>query len=367
MRPSLILVALLACGRSEPDSSPADAAESDAAIDAEPACEPTRSCNGLECGTVDDGCGTPLGCGTCGAPETCGATNECGCDTTCTAQPVASASHPTGIALDANHVYWYAELGVARRGRAGGMVEWVGGANEGTDVVVDSTYVLWNSKLGADVLRHRLADSSTFSQETLIDEVFGEAAGLTLHAGRVYFASVNHDAVGYKPVGSASSDTAFTFSTASAPRYLTANDTHFFWHETLSGGATRIVRKSKAGGAVEPVIADATGMSSFAGHGSELFVANAATNKILRVGADKTVSPFADGQDAAHGFSFDGTYVYWADGSTIVRAPITGGAPKVLATAQNDPHATVTDGVDLYWTNDAGGQVMQLPLCGCAP
>jgi hypothetical protein len=45
-------------------------------------CTPLAACPvGLNCGTIDDGCGGTLNCGTCNAPETCGGggtANQCG-------------------------------------------------------------------------------------------------------------------------------------------------------------------------------------------------------------------------------------------------------------------------------------------------
>jgi len=53
-------------------------------------CQPRGCPAGLDCGTVDDGCGGQAQCGTCTAPQTCegsGTPNQCGCTpTTCAAQ-----------------------------------------------------------------------------------------------------------------------------------------------------------------------------------------------------------------------------------------------------------------------------------------
>lgn len=56
-------------------------------------CTPDNNpCDGRECGTVDDGCGTPVSCGTCSGTDTCNASGLC----ICTPDPNACAGRECG-------------------------------------------------------------------------------------------------------------------------------------------------------------------------------------------------------------------------------------------------------------------------------
>jgi hypothetical protein len=65
----------------------------------------------------------------------------------------------------------------------------------------------------------------------------------------------------------------------------------------------------------------------------------------------------------------DATNVYVAEtiGGSVVKVPIGGGAPVVLATKQSAPTGIVVDGANVYWTNQNGGSVMKVPIGGGAP
>lgn len=59
----------------------------------------------------------------------------------------------------------------------------------------------------------------------------------------------------------------------------------------------------------------------------------------------------------------DGAFLYWAEygRGRIMRAPKTGGAPIILACAQDKARALAVDANFVYWTTEDGGTVMKAP------
>jgi sugar lactone lactonase YvrE len=103
------------------------------------------------------------------------------------------------------------------------------------------------------------------------------------------------------------------------------------------------------------------------------------TNQVGVVGNALTAPIDGDGgtttigynQDQATGIAVDSTGVYWANlgqyqvgqstgTGTIVRWPLDGGSPTVLASGQPAPHSIALDATRIYWTNLADGTVMKL-------
>lgn len=66
----------------------------------------------------------------------------------------------------------------------------------------------------------------------------------------------------------------------------------------------------------------------------------------------------------------DASYVYWttsvANGA-VMRAPVGGGAPSVLAGGQSLPGGLTLDAVNIYWGNQGSKDIMMAPLGGGAP
>jgi hypothetical protein len=59
------------------------------------------------------------------------------------------------------------------------------------------------------------------------------------------------------------------------------------------------------------------------------------------------------------GIAVDGSNVYWVAGEDIMRAPLAGGAPVVVASGQTQPTGIAVDDARVYWTN-FGGAVLSL-------
>jgi hypothetical protein len=60
--------------------------------------------------------------------------------------------------------------------------------------------------------------------------------------------------------------------------------------------------------------------------------------------------------------AIDEENVYWTDLSagTVSKIALTGGAPVVLASDQDEPWTVAVDSTSVYWTNSGSGTVMKL-------
>src|SRR5262249_49957541 len=73
----------------------------------------------------------------------------------------------------------------------------------------------------------------------------------------------------------------------------------------------------------------------------------------------------ASGQGAPGTLRIDANNLYWLNGGHIgqvVKMPLHGGVPTILADAQDFPHSLAIDNSALYWTNSIGGQVMMVQI-----
>jgi hypothetical protein len=68
----------------------------------------------------------------------------------------------------------------------------------------------------------------------------------------------------------------------------------------------------------------------------------------------------------------DATNIYWTNtaGGTVMQMPLAGGAPITLAKGQVSPYSLVVDEGNVYFTTFDGGQsgtIMKVPIGGGAP
>jgi hypothetical protein len=101
----------------------------------------------------------------------------------------------------------------------------------------------------------------------------------------------------------------------------------------------------------------------------------------LEGGPAAIVAKTGDGYAYPHDLALDATWLYWTDlvRGAVVRAPKAGGAVETIASAQSRPTSIARDGDVLVWSNEGeqtalkdgkfydGGSIMRMPVTGGAP
>lgn len=82
-----------------------------------------------------------------------------------------------------------------------------------------------------------------------------------------------------------------------------------------------------------------------------------------------TPTILASGQDRPTGITTDGTAVYWATlGGDVMKVDKSGGTPATMASEQTGALAIAVDSASVYWTTVFGTRsIMKVPLSGGAP
>jgi hypothetical protein len=55
------------------------------------------------------------------------------------------------------------------------------------------------------------------------------------------------------------------------------------------------------------------------------------------------------------------------DDGVVMKAPLGGGSPEVLASGQGRPNCIAVDDANVYWTNLGGGTITKIPIEGGTP
>jgi hypothetical protein len=91
------------------------------------------------------------------------------------------------------------------------------------------------------------------------------------------------------------------------------------------------------------------------------------------VAADPLAGEVLASEQSPGFIAVDRANVYWTNalcdgGGSVMKVPIDGGAPVVLASGQDCPLGIAVDDTSVYWTNNiAGGSVMKAPIAGGPP
>jgi hypothetical protein len=146
-----------------------------------------------------------------------------------------------------------------------------------------------------------------------------------------------------------------------------------FWTNESSGSSDGTVMSAPVGGGTAPV-AIASGQSTpfgIAVGGGSVFWTNIGnipavmTAPVAPLGGGSAPTVFA-AATSPWAIVTDGTNVYWSDDDSIYGAPFTSGAsPVTIASGQAFPFDLAVDGTSVYWSSGSGtGAVMSAPKTG---
>lgn len=109
---------------------------------------------------------------------------------------------------------------------------------------------------------------------------------------------------------------------------------------------------------------DSASYGSIAADGTYLYFTLDSKGDILRIDQQNMVKPLVGGQVGTKGITSDGKHVYWGTSNgAVMRVPVEGGPPQMIASGQAKPDLLTTDATNVYWVVESGqgSSVMTLP------
>ncbi|MFO0755418.1 MAG: hypothetical protein U0359_02940 [Byssovorax sp.] len=277
--------------------------------------------------------------------DTCSAVESCTVVTLADQRP-----GPSALAVDTTHVYWVDRGGgggtsaIVRELKAGGEVEVLAtGQGNVPSLALDQTHVYWTNLAGPDI------DPSLVAVMRVPKEG-GDAEALS--------------PVQTNPWGLATAEGQVLWT--NLPAGGAATPTGEVWTMPASGGEAMLLasgQKTPISLAVQGGTAYWLNGGSAPGEESAVLAANTSGGEAMTL---------AEGAFFPLGLSVDESSVYFTNTRTmegmgnVMKVPVGGGDPAVVAEAQDHPSTVVRSGDHLFWTNagsaDAGsiGAVMKL-------
>jgi hypothetical protein len=239
---------------------------------------------------------------------------------------------------------------------------------------------------------------------TLATFGFSMPDGLALDATHLYWTDWDAGTIESLPLAGGNPTTLVSGLTQ--PRALAVDATHVYWSTPtsvmmapLAGGFATPLASAESGvvqlvasdsyvyafgptfiDALYPTAPGTTGtgivtgseyLATFAMAGSQPVWATAPSSPDASDGALLTMSPgthqvvtLATGVDCGGVAIAQGT-VYFSDSSELLKVPVGGGTPTVIATNQGWPSNLTSDGTNLYWVS--GSSLVKMPLTGGTP
>jgi sugar lactone lactonase YvrE len=220
---------------------------------------------------------------------------------------IIGASTPTGVAVDAAHVYWGNAGSAQTIGRAnldgtGANQSFITGTDTAEGVAVDAAHLYWGNAGSAQTIGRANLDG-TGADQTFISGALG-TRGVAVDAAHVYWANVGPDAIGRANLDGTGANQTF-ITGANTPHGVAVDAAHVYW-------------------------------------------ANAGDGTIGRANLDGTNpnQTFITGASSPMGVAVDAAHVYWTNNSTnaIGRANLDGtGADQSFITGASAPVEVAVD------------------------
>jgi hypothetical protein len=249
-------------------------------------------------------------------------------------------------------------------------------------IAVDSTYVYWADNSGGNrgIRRMPLGGGAV---TTLATVNANSLESIAVSSSAVFWTDIGAGTVMSVPL--AGGEVTALASSQNNPANIAVDETNVYW--TNLGTWKSDETTSYVDGAVMSVplrggtpTALATGVSK-----PEAITVDAVNIYWGSVGAQNTVMQLPKGGGTAIalnvgpgsgttgpgllGIVSDGTNVYWTDEyyGFVLKAPVGGGSITMLASSQDAPTALTIDATDVYWLNFGTGSVMKVPISGGTP
>jgi len=258
----------------------------------------------------------------------------------------AQQGHPAAIALDANDVYWTDSYDgrIMTVPKSGGTPVQLAIGHCPHGVAVDATNVYWADNCGTGVMKVPKAGGAP----TQVTAVALPPWGVAVDASNVYFTT--NDGVWKGPIGGGSATKLWSGTAMNPGGYEIAVDATTVYFTTLNGN---VLIKVPITGGPSTQLAMSTQTVAIALDAANVYwtAGNGPTYQVSKGGG--TPVQIATGSNAIDGVATDGTHVYIADtgGLDIVRVPVGGGTPLVIASQQVDSAVAIAvDATSVYWT-----------------
>jgi hypothetical protein len=301
---------------------------------------------------VDGGCGPGL--------VVCGGVCVAPTSATCSSNVTVIASgqdSPSGIALDANNVYWpnNANAGAVMWMPKSGGTPAAFAADQANPVAVavDATSVYWGSPMALD------REARSGGAISYLDP--SGAVSIALDAVNVYW--ITNFTNGVSQAAKSGGPPIVLAENLTAPVSNVAVDgTAVFWTIAAPGGTVSSI--PKGGGQIKLLASSQNLPTGVAVDAKNVYWTNNGDGSVCSVPiAGGAVHTLTTGPVGAGPLTLDGATLYWASYLTgdVMKMSVAGGTPTMIATGQNQPVMVAVDAVSAFWTNAGGGQIMRAP------
>ncbi len=151
------------------------------------------------------------------------------------------------------------------------------------------------------------------------------------------------------------------------PIDIAVDGTNVYW--TNEGGSGSVMKVPTSGGTPTTLAAGQGASFGIAVDGTSVYWTNITGNHaVMKVGIEGgTPAVFASATNPWAIAVSDGN-VYFTDGDNVMMAPAAGGNAVVIATGQNFPFSLAVDSTNVYWSSARGtGAIVKMPLTGGTP